>query len=289
MKKGIGRRVLEAGLGVVLGSLSLGAGAGCSQNAGFAGSANEYLRAFPERIIGAQEVKKFETPGARYCLVHIRQAHLTGDVEKNDLVLAKIVKIQTNIYHTVNELRQRGFLNEIYAEGMTPEFSEAYNAGVHELYRKGLKTSFISDASFQLMIDRLKVIGAENEVEWGMARDELGRWNKEIEELVKSAGTQPAAELKKSVKVRTLETDRKLIDRLIDRREDGVLRVIARNNARYAVVIYGSAHAFGGNDSFGERYDLREKLSKKDNIAVWNAKWPASKFSLIEVKPLGIK
>lgn len=285
MRKSIGTKLVEGGLAVILSLAS-----GCSQVSSFREySANDYLRNFPERIVGAKEIKKYETLNARFCLVHIQQVHFSDDNELNSSILGKVVRIQTNIYHIVNSLKEKGFLKKFYSEGLTSGSVPVYREFVDEIASKGFRTVFISDASFRLAADGMDFEGAENKYEWDNAKSEILKWDREIQELAQSKkGREEILRKSPSLKVRRLTTDGQLIEKIIDGREDGVLRVAARNCDRNAIVIYGAAHAWGGKYSCGEKYDMDKRLSNRDNIAVWNARWPNSKFSLIEIKPMGL-
>jgi hypothetical protein len=81
--------------------------------------ANRLLAEFPIEIPGALHVHKYATPGARYCLVHIRQEHLIKDISKEEL--KKVGIIQGDIYKILTDLIKNHGLKEVYDEGLTPE------------------------------------------------------------------------------------------------------------------------------------------------------------------------
>ncbi|MFT4303511.1 MAG: hypothetical protein ACMXYG_03030 [Candidatus Woesearchaeota archaeon] len=70
-----------------------------------------------------------------------------------------------------------------------------------------------------------------------------------------------------------------------EKREDAALQLISDLGSTYSIIIYGAAHAWGGNKSFGRSYPTEGRLSMKDNIAEWNKRNPDKKFSLIEITP----
>ncbi|MFT4304128.1 MAG: hypothetical protein ACMXYG_06175 [Candidatus Woesearchaeota archaeon] len=80
------------------------------------------------------------------------------------------------------------------------------------------------------------------------------------------------------------ERDR-LWEIVLEDREDVLLSIISNQINAYAIAVYGAAHAWGGNQSFGRDYPTQERLSMKDNIAEWNKINPNKKFSLIEITP----
>ncbi|MEK6820542.1 MAG: hypothetical protein AABX71_02415, partial [Nanoarchaeota archaeon] len=70
-----------------------------------------------------------------------------------------------------------------------------------------------------------------------------------------------------------------------DNREDVFLNIIAKQEDPLLVVIYGGRHAWGGSASCGADYLFKDRLSSRDNIALWNSLYPSKKCSLIEITP----
>ena len=82
------------------------------------------------------------------------------------------------------------------------------------------------------------------------------------------------------------EQDPNKVKVVVENREDIVLQKIASQNAGLWVCVYGGAHLWGGNQSFGDIYPIANgRISLKDNIAEWNSQHPDKKFSLIEITP----
>jgi gas vesicle protein len=78
--------------------------------------ANKLLRKFPTDIPGAAEVKKFEFPDAKYCLVHIKQIHEVEGLAKKEL--KEVQEVQNDIYLILSFLIDNWALNEVYNEAV---------------------------------------------------------------------------------------------------------------------------------------------------------------------------
>ena len=68
---------------------------------------NEALANFLDEIPGAEKIERYLTPGAKHCLIHIRQVHLTEfplDTPKKEL--KEVRNVQDNIYITLSYLIQ---------------------------------------------------------------------------------------------------------------------------------------------------------------------------------------
>jgi len=103
--------------------------------------ANKLLVDFPNDIPGAEFVDKYLTPGAKHCLVHIRQRHLDPDTHLNDTEeeLQSIEEVQTNIYDTLSYLIDNSELKEVYTEGI-PKTEGLFWENFHENYLSIQKT-----------------------------------------------------------------------------------------------------------------------------------------------------
>lgn len=89
---------------------------------------NKLLRDFPVKIPGAVRVDRYETPEAKYCLVHIRQAHAYSFKkfeEVEALERAWIIATQKDIYRILDYLWERNNKQaiEVYDEGYYPELA----------------------------------------------------------------------------------------------------------------------------------------------------------------------
>ena len=78
--------------------------------------AEKFFKNFPEEISGAKTIEKYNIPGAKYCLVHIRQYHLGEKLTKQEL--DEIDYIQKNIYQILNYLIENKNLKSVRVEGL---------------------------------------------------------------------------------------------------------------------------------------------------------------------------
>lgn len=200
---------------------------------------------FPSEIAGAERVDTYMTPGAKYCLVHIRQRHLVNDIsdERRD----RVRQTQANIYSILQDLHNKVGIDAVYVEGVSPwniseltQQPDHYNAGLKFSAKKGIE-----------------VLPGED--------TDLYRLSGFAEEYISD--------------------NPHLIHFVIDEREDHLLREISKQDSPMNYVIFGGAHAWGGTNSFGEEYNSEGRLSAVDNIHVWNTLNPDRKFSLIEITP----
>jgi hypothetical protein len=86
---------------------------------------NQALFDFPDKIPGAKKIDKYITPEARYCLVHIKQAHFKLNLSKK--TLEKVEKVQSNIYEILSYLHNNLHIQEVYLEGITPSIEQVEN------------------------------------------------------------------------------------------------------------------------------------------------------------------
>ena len=78
--------------------------------------AENFFKNFPEKISGAKTIEKYNTPGAKYCLVHIRQEHFVEELTEKEL--DKVDYIQKNIYEILNNLIEKRNLESVRVEGL---------------------------------------------------------------------------------------------------------------------------------------------------------------------------
>jgi DNA repair exonuclease SbcCD ATPase subunit len=308
--------------------------------------ANRLLWEFPEEIPGARKVDKYVVDDARYCLVHIRQAHLVKDISEENK--EKVAKVQADIYKSLSYLCDNNELKGVYAEAIVPEteslpqimadlghVGDRLNNSLNYSYRHEQETlkkeiknleKRIKDYSdekeipIELLLEGKSdkkdfqeyISGLEQELK--RKKDKLKDVEKNIDAKKQEINKNKEERFKYSavnklvyegkLKVIAAETlyhnmlgeifieeegdwkkDVEKIKKVVDDREDVLLKIIDSRANTMNVSVYGGAHAWGGNDSFGDEYSLSNRISVKDNIAEWNKKHPDRKFSLIEITP----
>src|SRR3989344_3598982 len=62
------------------------------------GHGNLAYKMFPYTLPGARKIAGYEASNSKYCLVHVRQEHLTGNKEVDETSFDEIKLIQTDIY-----------------------------------------------------------------------------------------------------------------------------------------------------------------------------------------------
>jgi len=234
--------------------------------------ANQILRDFPEQITGAGEIAKYETAGAKYCLVHIKQMHPTEEEqtaseladklkdEKATNVLLDMVKYrwektnecQREIYFILDSLRQTIGLEELRPESVTKEYGrEAYQ----EFYKRILTRAL---AECYPTIEEMDEHMTEYQFAPG-AHILLGMQEKlRILPGEKSSLNRQAHENRKNGTDNTATHEA---------REDYLLALGADPENPLIISPYGIRHNF------------------LDNIKKWNEQHPDEKYSLIEVVP----
>ncbi len=277
--------------------------------------------AFPNEIPGAAKIQKYHMPGARYCLVHIRQRHITpfnpnnlvdklhGDHIPSMRELELVNKHQKVIYDILERLRALGIIGAVYIEGMTSRLWD-------RITKKGLLEGIISPDNENLereirMLEgaaRRKVIWEEEIPKGSTAEEVIKSREKNLEakraelrafrdrykyayggelRLVYEGKLKPGFEDESALEQaeKELNATGKPGVAVYDRREDALLEIISGQGSPLAVVPFGGFHAWGGKKSCGEGYDMSERESGKDNLFEWNRLHPDKKFSLIEVVP----
>jgi hypothetical protein len=266
---GITRRDFLAYTGSVLAGLSIGS---CKSHEiiykggiieeGEITEANLILRDFPETIPGAAEVRKYETPDAEYCLVHIRDMHSRDNSDEE--TKQRVREVQDDIYSILSFLRDKLSVYSVYGEGIIPEAEELHKYG-------GLLDAIESHP------DLREELGA------------LGRVYMDRKMVIRSSATYIAEMVGRE------EEELKASGRgILDNREDIALFMLADEDYFYyipnplKILVFGGGHAFGGKVSCGKDYPMESRTSFKDNIAWWN-EWHRDKYSLIEIVPNGFK
>ena len=275
--------------------------------------ANQLLVDFPNEIPGAKSIRKYPTPGAKHCLVHVRQRHLLPGMLKEDINRIKVV--QDDIYSIISHLIENKELKQVYTEGIG-KWSELQ---LDILSDKGKEALFeklgLAYETFETFIEHgEKYTSKENSEEIKKYLEKSHR--RVIEDLKQRIEIQATARLAAEGKIKQIhaekfssyrvKADRELFlksgskpDEAIwgllrvqanwlygvyETREDSLLKIISETQDPISVAVYGGAHAWGGRESFSNYfYDLRQ--GTKDNIAKWNKEHPDKKFSLIEIVP----
>jgi hypothetical protein len=238
--------------------------------------ANQILRGFPDadKLLGAETVVKHETPGAKYCLIHIRQMHATfveeeynaqGIVgsEKDERLREAVLfaprerwkdteKSQKDIYDILKDLRTRYRINEIRSEGIAREYSRDELLGFYtnNLIRI-LKECYITEEEqnknkeiFTFAPGAVLIYGVSGKLKILPGED---------------------LELNKTA-TKNAETDINHPS-IYGPREDFFIRASAQGDNPLIVGVYGVNHNF------------------RDNIEKWNHDNPSKKLSLIVVTP----
>jgi len=260
--------------------------------------ANKILHDFPNEIPGAQGVYKFETPGAKYCLVHIMDAHGSPFASESDFY--QVEKFQNNVYKIISELIKTfpNYLDMIFVEESEVAFDQEsidnesemkdflvsidkeldsliidrYGYVSNETIRDKQKVSrfFIDMARSQERLDNISAINR-------LARDyqlklipadkeDAVDWTYDIvfdDLFVKSTG------LKKSSNLENM-TDDQMIDfwsDLLDNREDFLIAKMISFDRPLVVTVFG-----GGHELF-------------DNVNSWNSQHESEQASLILIYP----
>ncbi len=201
---------------------------------------------FPTEIQGAKSVKKYETEGAKYCLVHVKQIHVTPQMSIEPRLM--VMKVQSEVYSIISELDKKYGLNSVYIEGETQDSINRWN----NTFKANYATIKEQDIVVNTMI---------GERAWmKLAVDGIV----EVKPAEKEHTKQRAIEV---LKDHTKFSDIDLKKIALDDREDAVLEIISSNRPGLACVIYGRDHRW------------------KDNVDRWNKKYTDKKYGLIEIMP----
>jgi hypothetical protein len=277
--------------------------------------ANKLLRNFPTTIPGAEKVEKYEVPGAKYTLVHIRQVHETPTM--SDIYVPEVQEVQDNIYEIVRYLAQHEGVKEVLDEGFTRENQELDELKKLNEEMKNIVNSLPEPPSFETLefdvhkdqdglivlqrscIDKPKdapVVNRNNPVTEHENTTPLGyRPGRKIIEGVWRANDEG---LIKMIGGETLEgnicgflalyrpggTNNSVT---LDDREDIVLDTMRSkyHEGSLAVVCFGGAHDFGGKETKGASYIGIGRKSFRDNL--YEMKEQGIPISLIEIVPQG--
>jgi len=303
-------------------SLILALTGGILYNSGNVTEANKRLREFPNSLPRTASIRKFEVPGAKHCLVHIRQLHLVEyDLNKSSEILPnftqeknlkKLNSHQQEIYQILDNLRTNSGINSVYLEGIdSNNWPRIQKAGLENFLEEGnpsleREITDLEYKTYQKIIwdiperETSESLREKYTQELEAKKKELKDY-KETMRYVQGGGLRMVADGKLQPR---FGEDSELIARLdkidpnwakkinydtLDARENALLKLISLQDDCLAVVEYGGAHAWGGKDSCGKSYSLEGRNSQEDNLAIWNKKYPQNKFSLIEITPKSYK
>lgn len=118
--------------------------------------AEQEFRAFPETIPGAIEVKKYPTPHAKFCLVHVLQFHPVAHESKD--WSQRVISVQAKIYEIMAYLMDHQNVQKVYLENQPNSEEKEMIEMAKQLTQDDLKEV----ACLQLERDKgLQIIGAE--------------------------------------------------------------------------------------------------------------------------------
>ncbi|RMD45764.1 hypothetical protein D6829_01400 [Candidatus Pacearchaeota archaeon] len=222
------------------------------------------------QIEGVGYVREFYVPDSKHLLVVVRQLHKFPrvvenyisqlDTEEKDKKIRYLRKryldvnaAQRDILKILNEFFKRGWIDEVYSEGLGSERSKEY---FKKLYSYTMENLFLGESLSEE--DRCSYTFVPG------ATTMLGMQGKKISpagslELILESEVEILESLAKNGRIPKISTN--------NRREDYVLRKICEDKKDIAVVVYGADHDF------------------LDNVINWNLKNPDEKFSLISITP----
>ncbi len=286
--------------------------------------ANQYVANFPEKIPGAAKIKKYNTPGAKYCLVHVRQIHQVEGMSEDRKRDVKVV--QEDIYNILDYLVKNAGLNEAYVEAI-PNGGEE----LQKLKTNVTKTSTdLEDVNYELEASGIRM--AENELKfleyerdncdfevWVYGEKKAEEMSKKRENRIKELKektipqkikerTEYEQSIRLSKKKREIDAD--AIDRLhLEGRIDVKAAETFEGNVRAdisctkyksnvnsvteaefdSVVLEDRENILlglvsGNNDTYAVCV-YGGAHNWHNNIKDWNKQYPDNKFSLIEVTP----
>ena len=283
---------------------------------------------FPDKILGAGEIRKFKTPNSKYLLAHIFQVHeIIVDYTNFATLLRtyqddddkeRVNNCQRDIYDILEHLIGNVELKEVYHEGLVEDtlvklinnrnmleeiitFNSPLNNDLGMLKRNVRifnGQEYISPGEIpegktriQYMEELMSEIN-KKEVELSKVREEMKYFHGAPLRLLYEGKinviTFEDPDLLTKAKKEAIQNE-DIGYNVLDARENILIEKISQRDNPLAIVVLGGAHAFGGKDSFGENYSLEKRRSFEDNIYVWNEKHPDKKFSLIEVIPETLK
>ena len=280
--------------------------------------ANKELIDFPNEISGARDIDKYLIPKAKYCLIHIRQAHFSSDI--TDKQEEYIKKVQQDIYSILSYLVENKELKEVHSEWVAVETEltdnliakiglekekERRDSLENELEKEVNRSSYAASNLLCLPEQNEEKKEEYRSIVKELMEDLIKVKTKEVpfmavyrlvsEDKIKilASGTLHS-QAKASVAVDLLKEGTNsnatekvaLISAFLDDKEDIFLEIASSRGQKSRIAcVYGGAHAWGGQKSCGKSYPYKSRYSLTDNLYLWNLKFPDKKFSLIEITP----
>ncbi|MEK6811604.1 MAG: hypothetical protein AABX96_03785 [Nanoarchaeota archaeon] len=280
------RSTLKAGLASLLIGLS-----SCSKSEPT--EAETYFHNFPIALDGAREVQKYETPGAKHCLVHVEQVHQALPEISFIKEQTKIDQISANGSESSSWIKsnREGLLmyREVVRENLNEASTIQRDIETILLYLKnknGLKSirleSCFKDDSPQDCQKEITSRSSFYSDSGYTTKEEISNSGKYwySNGAGRILGSKGLLEIKASENIdinstsyllvhlaKTSEERDKAIRVTSDIRENHVLDVLYSSCEPYSVVVFGVDHDF------------------RDNLNKWDAQHPKDKFSLIVVTP----
>ncbi|MFH2028411.1 MAG: hypothetical protein ABIJ08_04695 [Nanoarchaeota archaeon] len=263
----IDRRLFLSGSGEAIGAGLAAAIPGSSALASESlTEAERFFYDFPDesRLAGAERVTKHEVPGAKYCLVHIKQGHQyeEGVIDRNKLPLINRVQrsiydmiSQLNIFYNVNGIRLEGYYNEHQGD-LTDWAKERYDS---------------LSAKVDPVMYRYLGGGTQLAAKEGKIRVLAGDTEDGLREATRHISDPVARDTY-----------------VFDRRENLLLELIEKEGTPINILVAGGLHSFVGNAT--DDPDCFQKIriySAQDNIEAWNQAHPDKKICHISVLPKG--
>lgn len=275
--------------------------------------ANRLLETFPNEIPGASQVVKYKIPEAKYCLVHIRQAHglefldqIPGATKSPTVDSIKaalkepVEKVQGDIYKVLNYLMDKISLDSVYCEGVTKTTEEEWNIALELrdfIWNEGFRTMKEAQPT---IVQRLKIKLSEmdpstterRELEEFISDLENPSFIREADEELQNLKSPKSAVYKlsadKGLYIKAAETDESYQARK-NAHEQDLLKQIPQEADIDSLIeklpedtllkLISDNNAAMAVTVYGGRHDW------KDNIKNWNRLNPKKKFSLIVVDP----
>lgn len=240
--------------------------------------AEEAFENFPQvwDLPRTAHIEKYEVPGAKQTIVHVRQIHLTGPVESHEPKLRDaIFRAQTDIYRILEYLVKRRGLRGVYLESVCKEKLLILVRGreVRKLLHEEQKASPPEQTMDAEARDRRTGLSALEKV-LADEQDELLKHNAALRMFEEGKLNLHAAET-----FRANELAGKEIQKTgrpgtctIDDRENVLLELAAEGKHPLVVVVYGEGHDWRNNVLDG-----------------WNVRRKDHPLSLIVVTPVEIE
>ena len=264
--------------------------------------ANSMLLNFPDEIPGAADINKYITPDAQYLLVHIRQNHMPSEEKRSDFTKEELDSIrmtQDNIYEILSHLHKQGTYNQegrlpVYAEGQLgdiPAYAEVLDA-IEQI--EAMKQAFLEDniGTAQDWYDRNHdIIGYFQKLKdyYEGIEKQRATSDNSIDKLVLEGKVEERGfEDIRNYRIAMMAKDEGFItaDTVYDPRENSFIERAVKHDDPMMITVLGGDHAFGGEESFGDRYEAFSNIENEDNVATWNKNNPDRKISLIEITPV---